>query len=198
MKKSQMTRNRIIGAAIQLAKTNGPENVSVKEICEKAEISKNTFYQYFDNKEGAFGRTFATSDEEKMAALPDILLNFDSPLEQFWEFSKIDIERQMSFGPKLLGTIAVQNVMHDAFFIEDEESLSPSVNIALSMIKKMQRCKEIRNESDPFVLLRAIYSAVVGVDIRWTKMNGTFDFKREIYLQTMAILQPVKKIANYE
>lgn len=197
MGKSHITKNNIVHAAIELAKVNGLDKVSVKDICEKAGISKNTFYQYFDNKDTVFGGTFATSDELKMAALPDILLKYDSPLEQFWEFSKIDIERQMSMGPKLLGTIAVQNVMHDIFVIEDEEQLPVSIQTALSMIKKMQRCKEIRNTSDAFVILRTIYSAAVGIDIRWTKTDGGFDFKREMYLQSMAVLQPEREITNY-
>ncbi|MDO5520654.1 MAG: TetR/AcrR family transcriptional regulator [bacterium] len=198
MGKSEDTRNKIIHAAVSLAKKQGPEKVSVKDIYEEAGISKNTFYQYFENKEGAFGGTFTTSDEEKVAALPEILLNFDSPLEQFWELSKIDIKRQMSFGPKLLGTIAMQNVLQNTFYFETEGKLSASVNITLSMIKKMQRSKEIHNMTDPFILLRTIYSAVIGIDIRWTKMEGKFDFKQEVYLQTMAILQPVKEISNYE
>lgn len=197
MGKSTETRRKIIMTAVEMAKKEGPDKISVKQICQQADISKNTFYQYFDNKDAAFGGTFTTSDEEKMAALPEILLNFDSPLEQFWEFSKIDLMRQMSFGPKLLGTIAVQNVMHDSFNIEDETDLSSSIGVALSMIKKMQHCKEIKNMSDPFTLLRAIYSAVVGVDIRWSKTDGGFDFKKEMYDQTMAILQPEIEISNY-
>lgn len=197
MSKTQETRNRIIHAAVELAKAEGPQKVSVKQIYEKASISKNTFYQYFQNKDEVFGSTYATSDEEKMLALPEILLKYDSPLEQFWEFSKIDINRQMSFGPKLLAEISMQNVLNNSFCIESEESLSPAIKVSLSLIQKMQRSHEISNQSDPFILLRAMYDCAIGIDIRWTKMNGSFDFKKEIYDQMMTLLQPCIEISNY-
>ena len=198
MGKPQETRNRIIRTAVELAKQKGPDTLPVKEICEGAHISKNTFYQYFTSKEEVFGSTYATSDDDKMAALPEILLKFDSPLEQFWEFNKIDIARQTSFGPKLLATIAMQNVLNDYFCIEEEETLSPAIKVSLSLIQKMQKAKEIKNMADPFLLLRTMYDCAIGIDIRWTKTNGGFDLKREIYDQMMLVLQPSVEITNYD
>lgn len=197
MGKTQETRTKIVHSAISLAKESGPESVSVKQIYEKAGISKNTFYQYFNNKEEVFGGTYTTSDDYKMAALPEIMLNFDSPLEQFWEFSKIDIERQISFGPKLLATISIQNVLHNSFNIESEEALSPAIKVSLSMIRKMQRTKEIANKADAYLILKTIYDCAIGIDIRWTKMDGAFDLKKEIFDQLMMILQPTVELHNY-
>lgn len=197
MGKSNETKNNIVKAAMELAFKNGINEVSVKSICETAGISKNTFYQYFENKEGVFGESFASSDEEKMNALPSIFLNFDSPLEQLWEFIKIDINRQLSLGPNLIGYFSVMNVQHDSFYIEDEENLTPSLTIALAMVKKMQRCHEIKNMSDPFLLVKTICGCIVGIDLRFAKTKGSFDFKKEVYDQIMAIFQPVNEITNY-
>lgn len=197
MGRNSETKNNIVKATMQLANDKGLDQVSVKAICETAGISKNTFYQYFDNKEAVFGESFASSDEEKMTALPEIFLTFDSPLEQLWEFIKIDINRQMSLGPKLIGYFSVMNVQYDSFYIEDEEHLSPSLSIALAMIKKMQRLNEIKNSSDAFLILRIICGCFIGIDLRWTKTNGGFDFKKEVYDQMMAVLIPTGEIKNY-
>lgn len=197
MDKNTTAQNNIVKAAMKLAYENGISNVSVKSICEYAGVSRNTFYHYFDNKEAVFGDSFSSSDDEKMAALPDIFLNFDSPMEQLWEFMKIDINRQINLGPKLIGTFAVMNVQHDSFYIEDEEHLSSSLTIALAMLKKMQRLGEIENNTDAFVLLKIICGCFIAIDLRWAKMNGSFDFKKEVYDQTMAVLRPVKEIENY-
>ncbi len=198
MGKTDETRKRIVLAAVQLAKEHGPENISVKQIYEKAGISKNTFYQYFNNKEEVFGNTYSTSDEAKMAALSNILLEYDSPLEQFWEFIKIDINRQIELGDKVLATMAIQNLLHNSFNIESEDSLRPSIKIFLSMIQKMQRMDQIGNMADPFLLLRTMYGVAVGTDIRWTKTGGSFDLKKELFDEFMAILQPKVEIRNYE
>lgn len=197
MSKKNETKNNIVKAAMELCFTKGIHEVSVRAICEAAGISKNTFYQYFQNKEDVFGDSFASSDEEKMSALPSIFLNFDSPLEQLWEFIKIDINRQMALGPNLISHFAVMNIMHDSFNIEEEEKLTPSLAIALAMVKKMQRCSEIKNMSDPFLLVKTICGSIVGIDLRWAKTKGAFDFKKEVYDQVMAIFQPVNEIKNY-
>lgn len=197
MDKHQATKTNIIKAAMKLANTNDLHDISVRAICDNAGISRNTFYQYFDNKEAVFGGTFASSEEEKLKTLPEILLSFDSPLEQFWEFLKIDINRQMALGPNMLGHFAVMNVQHDSFCIETEEDLSRSLTIALALLKKMQHVKEIKNTADPFLLLQIICGSFISIDLRWTKTNGAFDFKQMIYQHVMAILMPVTEISNY-
>lgn len=197
MGKPEETRNRIIIEAVRLAKENGPEHVSVKQICEAAEISKNTFYTYFHNRDEVFGETYSTSEEQKMQMLPTIMLTYDSPLEQFWELNKIDIARHESFGPHLLGTITAQNVRSKSFTIESEDVLPPSIKMSLALIQKMQRMGEIKNMSDPFALLRSMYSAAIGIDIRWTQKEGAFDFKREYFNLMCAIIEPTIEISNY-
>jgi hypothetical protein len=88
------------------------------------------------------------------------------------------------------------NVQHDSFFIENEEHLSPSLSITLAMIKKMQRLKEINNMSDAFLILRIICSCIIGIDLRWAKTKGGFDFKNEVYDHTMALI-PNVEVKNY-
>jgi hypothetical protein len=103
----------------------------------------------------------------------------------------------MTLGPKLIGYFSVMNVQHNSFYIEDEEHLSPSLSITLAMIKKMQRLKEINNKNDAFLILRIICGCIIGIDLRWAKTNGGFDFKKEVYEQTMAVLMPAEEIKNY-
>lgn len=197
MGKPEETRNRIIMSAVQLAKEQGIEHISVKQICDEAGVSKNTFYTYFHNRDEVFGETYSTSEAQKVALLPTIMLKYDSPLEQFWELNKIDIARHESYGPNLLATITSQNVKGNSFNIESEETLPLSIKMSLALIKKMQRMGEIKNMADPFALLRAMYSASIGIDLRWSNKNGAFDFKREYYNLMCAIIEPTIEISNY-
>ena len=197
MGKPEVTRKNIILASIKLAKENGPANVTVREICEEAGISKNTFYLYFHNRDEVFGETYFTDDDEKQRRFPQIMLEYDSPLEQFWELLKIDIERHISFGPKLLATISMQNVSQVNFFSENPELQPETVKIFISLVRKMQRMGEIRNMADPFLIVKAVYVTAVGLDIRWTQMDGNFDFKKESFDLLCTLFQPTREIENY-
>ena len=197
MGKPEITRKNIIQASVKLAKENGPANVTVREICEEAGISKNTFYLYFHNRDEVFGETYYADDDEKASRFPQIMLEYDSPLEQFWELLKIDIERHLSFGPKLLATISMQNVSQIQFFTEDPEEQPESVKVFTSLVRKMQRMGEIQNMSNPFDIVKGVYLIAVGLDIRWTQMDGNFDFKKESFEMLKMLLQPTREISNY-
>ncbi len=45
--KREKTRKRIIDAFTQLAYVNGIDGVYVKDICQKADINRSTFYEYY-------------------------------------------------------------------------------------------------------------------------------------------------------
>ena len=47
--KSQKTRRRIIDCFLNTIPQKQWDKISVKELCEKAEITRGTFYQYFDD-----------------------------------------------------------------------------------------------------------------------------------------------------
>lgn len=197
MGKPEITRKNIIRASVKLAKENGPANVTVREICDEAGISKNTFYLYFHNRDEVFGETYYSDDDEKERRFPQIMLEYDSPLEQFWELLKIDIERHVSFGPKLLATISMQNVSQIKFFSEDPDQQPESVKVFTSLVGKMQRMGEIQNMAPAFDIVKAVYLLAVGLDIRWTQMDGNFDFKKESFEMMKTLLQPTKEISNY-
>lgn len=51
--------------------------------------------------------------------------------------------------------------------------------------------------AEPFHIVKAVYNSAVGVDIRWTQMDGGFDFKKESFELLCTILQPTRPIENY-
>ena len=144
-----------------------------------------------------FGETYFTDDDEKQRRFPEIILEYDSPLEQFWELLKIDIERHISFGPKLLATISMQNVQQINFFSDDPSEQPETVKVFTSLVGKMQRMGEIKNMAEPFNIVKAVYNSAIGVDIRWTQLDGGFDFKKESFDLLCTILQPTRPIENY-
>ena len=54
MEKRKGTREKIVDAAIELFKNNPYDQVTVKEICTLAGVTRNSFYYYFDGKDTIF------------------------------------------------------------------------------------------------------------------------------------------------
>ncbi|MGW5867231.1 TetR/AcrR family transcriptional regulator [Streptomyces sp. NPDC055239] len=49
--KKQRTQDALIDAALQLFQENGFAETTLEEVCAKVEVSKRTFFRYFDSKE---------------------------------------------------------------------------------------------------------------------------------------------------
>ena len=76
------TRTRIFNAAADLFSSRGFEKVSVREICEAANVKKPVLYYYFKDKdtllEELVEETFAVADRIKSSVIndeDDFLLN---------------------------------------------------------------------------------------------------------------------------
>ncbi len=66
---------KIIGAAMELLKEKNYESITIKDICEKSHISRQTFYNYFKNKDEIYKEFF------RNIALTSPLFDSDNPPE---------------------------------------------------------------------------------------------------------------------
>jgi AcrR family transcriptional regulator len=68
-RKKEETKERIVEAAFALFRKRGVEATTVEEICERADVAKGTFFNYFPRKEAVFGylsEQWVAEAEEKM------------------------------------------------------------------------------------------------------------------------------------
>lgn len=72
-----MEKQKILDVAIEMAKDEPVDRISISAICEKAEIPVGTFYQYYDSKDDLLNAAFEI---------------FDRTLDENWlkELDKID------------------------------------------------------------------------------------------------------------
>jgi AcrR family transcriptional regulator len=54
-RKKEETKERILHAAFDLFRKHGVEATTVEQICERADVAKGTFFNYFPRKEEVFG-----------------------------------------------------------------------------------------------------------------------------------------------
>lgn len=101
-RKKEETKERIVEAAFALFRRHGVEATTVEEICDKADVAKGTFFNYFPRKEAVFGylsEQWVADAEAKIGAilakgLPawhrvrDVFVEFASFYETDRELSK--------------------------------------------------------------------------------------------------------------
>ena len=71
-RKKEETKERIAEAALELFRRHGVEHTTVEQICDKADVAKGTFFNYFPRKEAVFGflsEGWVAEAEEKLAAV---------------------------------------------------------------------------------------------------------------------------------
>lgn len=90
--KDDSTKHKIFMAAAQLFFERGYNGVSIREICEKTDVSKPTLYYYFGNKEGIYKELVdagSTLGYNQFQAI----LNMNKPVKQkLTEIAKISFQ----------------------------------------------------------------------------------------------------------
>jgi len=101
-RKKEETAERIVQAAFALFRKQGVETTTIEEICDKADIAKGTFFNYFPRKEAVFGHLseeWVTDAEARVAEIlakgapawakvRDVFIEFASFYEEDRELSK--------------------------------------------------------------------------------------------------------------
>lgn len=105
---SSETQNRIIEAAAQLLKAHGVRRVSVEDICKKADLSKVTFYKYFEDKI-EIGKIVLENTFQKTLSRSEKILNSDFSFQEKFQLilESNDLYRQD------LGEPFLEDLLHD-------------------------------------------------------------------------------------
>jgi AcrR family transcriptional regulator len=101
-RKKEETKERIVEAAFALFRKHGVAATTVEEICERADVAKGTFFNYFPRKEAVFGylsEQWVAEAEEKIGDIfgrgvaawekvRDVFVQFATFYEEDRELSK--------------------------------------------------------------------------------------------------------------
>ena len=145
-RKKEETKDRIFKAAFGLFKRQGVEATTIDEICEKADVAKGTFFNYFPHKEAVFGYLaedwFAQAEAESAAIIarpgrvgPQIIAMF-SELAAFYEEEPA------------LARYVLQEWMQNQHSDTDEMCRHWD-DLALRLIRKLQANGELRTDETP-------------------------------------------------
>ena len=171
------TKDIMVEKAIELFKERGTEAVSLKDICDRAAVTRNAFYYHFESKDLLFdsvGDWVSRISKERI----QMIYEPDSYYQQFWEYYRAYILTEIEMGADIMNRICFSRTMKgrtDYYsYIDDKLALQMT-----ALIRRAQEEKIVRNSGSPEDLLWTSYDIVRGVNIKWCFQWGTSDILSE-------------------
>ena len=185
-----MTKNKIFETASDLIEEKGYNNVTIKEICEKAGVAKGTFYHYFSAKEDIIIETYKKIDKY----YEDIIekgFEFDDTFQKILEvISHKTTYVQKCNIDKVKEVYKSQIDVGNNFFVSKERT---SYKILYDIIKHAQENNEIVTNKTAEEITTFILLSVRGIIYDWCVNNGTYDLESYVNEYTKKIIQIFKK-----
>jgi AcrR family transcriptional regulator len=175
------SKQKILLTAIDLIKEKGYDSMTLKDICTEANVSKNTFYYYFKSKEDLLLQFYGIPVENVMSNIASILME-ENNVEQFWKLIEPLLDFLVENGTEITKHMlyALTNQHIQPFDISGFQQ--DGADIVVKIIERAQSSGEIRNSSDPSLLLKTSQAQFLGIVLVWCAKNGEFDFKNEVRL----------------
>lgn len=153
-KEKTSVSSRLQLAAQELFREYGLNKVSIEEICEKAGVSKMTFYRQYRNKIDLLGSIFAAM-HEKVRTQAESILNAQEPFEnKFNAIMRLNEQFHQELGNKLLNDLAASIDPELKTMMEDLAQRQRDLNLRFIAIGKADGF--LRSDfSDEFMLFLA-------------------------------------------
>lgn len=157
-RKKEETRLNIIDCSIELFRAKGFHETSMEEIAEKADVSKGTLYNYFENKESiliAYVQSTIVNYGQEMKSILNDPQGIREKLRLLLDF------RHDLFGKDLELTAIYTSYRMQSLF--SSATANPFINphrsglenLILEIIVDAQKNKELRNDIPALVLARS-------------------------------------------
>ncbi len=166
------TKERLLDTAIELVSQTSYGHVGVNEICEKAGVTKGSFYYYFDSKAALF-QAAATHYWNNMKIDMDTIFSPEhSSLEQLEGFIDYIIAKQEKAAAecdKGGGTCAFltstsQCIEEDTLVRETgSELVQKSIRYHMTVVKALQADGYLQEEGDPAQIAQMISHYIQGL-----------------------------------
>lgn len=171
---------KITQAGIELFKTVGYEETTIGMICEKAQVSKGTFYYHYQGKSDLIYEHVEQFLNDIGDVMPEIL-SLESPRDQLWELYRYAFANVVDMTPGLLLAYYKVDMDHklDNLSPSNEGALLYHSNamskMLLSLVRKCQAVGEVRKDHSAEELILAFNSAITGTGLDWACKNGNYD-----------------------
>lgn len=190
--RAQVTREKLLKAAIKLVNRDGMKQLTVRNICDEAGLSTGSFYNLFSGKEDliSYYLKYAFVPYREKALVESEPYN---PIERILIIYRAYVVYCKDMGLEFVSGLYASN--HNPFFDflhrdSDDDFIIVTVRSYIDEAKKQGL---IRKEVDTDESLLRIAAASTGLLFYWCVFNGKIDLEYEVdaaiatYLRSIAI-----------
>lgn len=170
---SYRLKESIAKCAIELFKTEGYNNVSVNEICEKVPVSRSVFYTMFKGKRSVLDYVVAKpqqNDEESFRKFADA----ENDFERIWQLFDRFITIALDFGPQLTSTLFIMQFESPQGIREAVHALD---DLFATLAKNCAKSGIIETEEPPELLSHIATDLIIHELYVWCSQNGNFSLR---------------------
>lgn len=170
----------IVDTAVALFKKNGYENVSVNEICKKADLSRSSFYAAFSCKQDIIDYVLAKAKTDETTVL-NHFMDAKNDFERMWILCDRYLAIAYRFGPALTGALLRLELMGELDILTQIHAADDW------FIRLMRNCQQTGVILSPEPAERM---APMGVDnvymvtYDWCRRGGDFSLRREARIRS--------------
>ncbi|RAK06957.1 TetR family transcriptional regulator [Halanaerobium saccharolyticum] len=165
---AKLTKENIYKNAVKLIQKKGFDNISVNEICDRADVSVGTFYYYFKSKENILFEIYKKSDNYFENTVYENLKSENS-LEKVREYLFHYIKFVKSEGIDMVKKLYIPN---NKLFIKKGRAMQ---TILEDIIAEGQQKNQISNRMTPKEAVRFSFVVMRGVVFDWAVNDGSYD-----------------------
>lgn len=174
-RKAEATRKKIFETAMSLFEQNGYQEVTVDEICEKASVSKGTFYHYFASKDQVVMEFFMQNDSYYLKAYQEIS-HMESRIDQLAAYGRAVVSHVVNN----MGLHMTKPIYHSQ--IAPGSGVSPMTSksrplylILEKIVREGQERGEIRRDISCEDITQLITVLFRGLIYEWCLYDGELD-----------------------
>ena len=190
--RAQVTREKLLKAAIKLVNRDGMKQLTVRNICDEAGLSTGSFYNLFSGKEDliSYYLKYAFVPYREKALVESEPYN---PIERILIIYRAYVVYCKDMGLEFVSGLYASN--HNPFFdfLHRDSDDDFIIATARSYIDEAKKQGLIRKEVDTDESLLRIAAASTGLLFYWCVFNGKIDLEYEVdaaiatYLRSIAI-----------
>jgi AcrR family transcriptional regulator len=177
------TKNKIYTTAIELMKNKDFQDITIEEICSKAEVSVGAFYHYFLSKNDFLIEIYSRADDYFLEEVDKTLKGLD-PLEGIVEFFRIYAKYN-----EMMDISTMKQLYHanNRLFVTKGRGMQ---KVLESFIYNGQTKLEIKKEMSPEAITEYLFVAARGVTYDWCLHDGEYSLyeKMEQYIGRLVVI----------
>jgi AcrR family transcriptional regulator len=171
-KKSEITKELVYKAALELMEEKGYRGATIRDICKRANVSVGTFYCYFNTKSDVIREIYLSGDKFFLEAVAPALEGKSCP-EQLRSFvghyARLNIETGLDI-------VKVLYNPDNEWFCQTR----PMQSVLERIIRRGQESGELRLNWEPSQLVEYFFDLLRGICYNWCVCDGRFDLEERM------------------